>query len=442
LQVVRDLQLLHQKLALPQETLWSTGFDLTQNLDQAHGSQKWLAYINQESLKLSMYAFYFLDFHLFAAGNIRPSLSSIEFEWDLPWSTELWEAPNSDDWLTSLFQCEMDVMQSTSFIFTNPTYRDQDYQSKSILNATQALLSNTPSPRLISILAASAFATICVVTNLECLVRDFTRCYYQLPPNLKDPSPYHVLTQRQNAQVATALGSIWSIMKDGPCIKCSDTCKSLWHAVRINCLSVKVSLSMPDDLLVGGIVECNPTAGMATAAHLTLGDYVVARRSGLSRQKTGISDDGMVALLDDLLKVMHEMSSAKAQAWEGPWTFIQGFKMLLLLWKALRMGISESQLRPETPSGKYPKLSRLGIMVVNVVTSAVQLYASEIVNYPSQQGQGSGDEDGSEAEVDYVQWMHMVCDRRTTWDVGHAMSAVLDEISAMTTDPVSLRISK
>lgn len=83
-------------------------------------------------------------------------------------------------------------------------------------------------------------------------------------------------------------------MRDGPCTVCSENCESLWHAVRIGCLSIKINMSKPDDLLVGGIVESNPTAGMATAAHLTLGNYVTARRSGHSRKKAVISEDGIM----------------------------------------------------------------------------------------------------------------------------------------------------
>lgn len=51
---------------------------------------------------------------------------------------------------------------------------------------------------------------------------------------------------------------------------------------KLGCLSVKISLCKPDDLIVGGIIEASPAAGLATSLHLNLGDYVATRRSGES----------------------------------------------------------------------------------------------------------------------------------------------------------------
>lgn len=395
-----------------------------------------MAYVNQESLKLSLHALFFMDFHLFAAGNLRPNLGSTEFEWELPWATEIWEAKNANNWWSSVSHHEKDILGLTSHIFADATYRDKDHEAKSIWAATQAILSNTPSRRLMSILEASSFATLCLVTNLEALVRDFTRCYYQLPPNLTDPSPFHVLTQHQNGQVATALANIWKTMRDGPCVGCRDDCKSLWHAVRISCLSIKVSLSKPDDLLVGGIVECNPTAGLATAAHLTLGNYIKPRRSGM--RETGISEDGITVLLDDLLKAMFEMSVGNSIPCEGPWTFIQGFKLLLVLWRALRTSIAEISNEPETPAGKYPKLSRQGRIMIIAISAATRMYNTES-DQLSERLQDSNEHAEIEAEAEYMEWMHSVCRKRAAWNAGHAMKEVLYEIATMTTNPVSLR---
>lgn len=201
---------------------------------------------------------------------------------------------NVNDWWSCVSRHEKDILPSTNYVFAHPTYRDKDAQTRSVMAATQALLSNTQSERLIAILEASPFATLCIVANIDALLQDFTRCYYQLPPNLTDPSPFHVMTQRQNSQFANALCVIWKLMKDGPCTACNENCESLWHAVRIGCLSIKVSMSKPDDLLVGGIVENNPTAGLATSSHLTLGNYVTARRSGNNQKKAAISEDGIM----------------------------------------------------------------------------------------------------------------------------------------------------
>ncbi|RDW59449.1 hypothetical protein BP6252_12536 [Coleophoma cylindrospora] len=438
LDAVRELQLLHQRLTLPPEPLWITDLNITRAPGERLLSQKWATYINQESLKLSVYALYFLDFHLFSACNIRPSILSIEFEWDLPLASEIWQAENANDWWSSVSQHEKDILPQTNHIFMDPSYRQHDHQTKSLLAATQALLTDAPSKRLLSTLEASPFATMCLTANLECLIRDFTRCYYQLPPNPTDPSPFHVLTQRQNAQVATALGYIWGMMRDGPCTACSEACTSLWHAVRIGCLSIKIAMSKPDDLLVSGIVECNPIAGLATAAHLTLGNYVTARRSGLSLQKTGITDDGIVVLLDDLLKGMHEMFSKSMPRWEGPWTFIQGFRLLLTLWRALRMSLAEIQSEADTPGVKYPRLSQQNRNVVKAVLATTQLYEFDTRDLESQQ-RGWDDVEEKQVEEEYMQWMNKVCEVRAAWGIGSAMSEVLEEISSMTTDPVSLR---
>lgn len=397
----------------------------------------WLTFVEQESMKVAMYAFYFFDYHLFMPSNIRPSVSSIEFEWELPVSESLWEAATASAWWECLQRNLFDVQP----IANSATLEaNRDGQTMSLLAVTQSLLINNPSSRLLSVLAASPFATLCVVTNLECLVRDFTRCYYQLPPNPSDPSPFHILSQSQNAQIATALTTIWGLMGDGPCSSCGEDCKSLWHAVRIGCLSVKVSLSKPDDLLVGGIVENNPTAGLATAAHLTLGNYVTSRRSASSWKKKTIGDEGFLSILDDLMKSMHELAApVTSQAWEGPWVFIQGFRMLLILWRALRISLAEifNQTSAMAGQARYLKLSNPGKMLVDTVISGLELFIPREIEV------GKEDpidlEDAEQIETEYILLMHQVCNRRLVWDAGQSMTKVLEEISAMTTEPISFR---
>jgi hypothetical protein len=263
---------------------------------------------------MSLYAFYLFDHHLFASCNIRPAISSIEFDWELPVASSLWEAETATSWWQAVLQREIDIRSTTVESTTAMS------QVKSLLVATQALLANTASPRLLITLQKSSFGTLCVVANLDNLVRDFTRCYYQLPPRLSDPSAFHVLTQSQNGQVSAALISIASIVANSPCKSCDGNCKLLWHAVSIGYLSIKISLCKPDDLLVGGIVEENPAAGLATSVHLSLGSYVSARRSAPSPQQKTVGDDGFITILSDLLKVMHEMGTVQAlPVWEGPW---------------------------------------------------------------------------------------------------------------------------
>jgi hypothetical protein len=417
-QTIRELDILHQQAAFRAGSQWNAELNFDIPCDEATIQSRWLHFISQESLNLSLYAFYYFDYHLFVSCNGRPAVSSIEFQWDLPKASSLWEADSALTWWENLRAAHnnSDPYRAHS--------RREELDTKSLLAATQSLLSANASLQLLSALAASPFAALCVVTNLECLVRDFTRCYYQLPPTLSDPNPFHVLTQAQNAQVSAALGLLWGIAGDGPCMSCSQDCKSLWHAVRLGCLSTKISLSRPDDLLVGGIVENNPTAGLATAAHLTLGNYVTTRRSGLS------VDDSTLNILGEALKVMHEMATpGRAAGWEGPWVSIQGFRMLLILWRILRMSIA--QIRSEQASLeiiKYPAHFRPAKTIIEGVISALRLYGenSSVLSIAT-----DSEAEYNQWEERYLQWMHQICDRRDVWDVGLSMTKVLEEIYDM-----------
>ncbi|KAH8599092.1 hypothetical protein B0O99DRAFT_669084 [Bisporella sp. PMI_857] len=410
---IREQQLLRQRTAIPPANLWTTDLDLGMPFDETAIHQIWLNYITQESLKMSVYAFYFFDFHLFVSCNGRPAISSIEFEWDLPKASSLWEADSAMTWWELLQDG-----QKSSGTYTAHHLQDEP-DTKSLLAATQSLLSATASFQLLEILAVSPFATLCIVTNLECLVRDFTRCYYQLPPTLSDPNPLHILTQSQNAQVSAALRLIWGAMCNSPCITCSPDCNSLWHAVRLGCLSTKISLSNPDELLVGGIVENSPMAGLATAAHLTLGDYVATRRSGLR------VEDCTLNILDDALKVMHEMATPERSApWEGPWSSIQGFKMLLILWRIFRISIAQLKVESSVSIVGYPMHFHPSKKVVEAVVSALGVYGESSFMSSDVDVEKMADE----WEDQYMHWIHQICDRRDVWDVGIVMTRVLEEI--------------
>lgn len=407
--MVRELDLLHQRNVIPATALWSTNLDLSMPFEEAYANQKWLQFITQESMKLALYAFFFFDYHLFVSCNGRLAVSSIEFEWDLPKAFSLWEADSALAWWNIL----QDRRGSLNSIQLNHLGDEPD--TKSIFAATQALLAANASMQLLAVMAASPFTTLCIVTNLECLVKDFTRCYYQLPANLSDPNPFHVLTQSQNSQVSAALGLIWGVTGDMPCLSCSEECKSLWHAVRVGCLSTKIALSTPDDLLVAGLVESNPTAGLATAAHLALGNYVTIRRSGV-----GVNDSTLHTL-GEALKAMHEMSTPhRSAAWEGPWSSIQGFKLLLILWRILRTSIIQIQNENSSDIIRYPSHFRPAVVVIEGVTSALRLYSDV-----------SSDGASGQLEDQYIHWMHQICDRRDVWDVGHSMTKILEEICDM-----------
>jgi hypothetical protein len=351
IQALRGFELFHQKSVYPTDSAWDANLGLSVPPDEV--LRRWQLFIYQESVKMSLYAFYYFDHHLFASLNMRPMISSIEFEWELPAGTPLWEAESATDWWHAMLRRQLDLESSCNSML------DEKSPIQSVVIATQSLLSNKASPRLMKELSSSAFATLCVVANLENLVRDFTRSYYQLPPNPADPSPFHILTQAQNSQVSVALGLISSIVAERPCLSCDSNCRSLWHAVILSCLSTKISLCKPDDLLVGGIVEATPAAGLATIVHLNLGDYVTSRRSGSNSRRKPVAEDGFIAILDDMLKAMREMGMSTVQPpWEAPWTTVQGFKILIILWQALRFSIAElqSQVCPTPTADKYTKI--------------------------------------------------------------------------------------
>ncbi|KAH6711724.1 hypothetical protein BKA61DRAFT_611480 [Leptodontidium sp. MPI-SDFR-AT-0119] len=424
---VRELDLLHQKAAIPTLSLWSIDLNLDLPFDEPAVYLKWHQFITQESLKLSIYAFYFFDYHLLVSCNARPSVSSIEFEWELPNATPLWEADSASSW----WQLLHDDHLSLEAYRADYLHREPD--TKSLLAATQSLLSANTSLQLISLLTISPFAALCIVSNLERLVRDFTRCYYQLPPTLSDPNPFHVLTQAQNSQVSAALGLILGAAGNSPCTPCSQDCQSLWHAVRLGCLSTKISLGIPDDLLVGGVVESNPTAGLATATHLTLGNYVTTRRSGLSVDETTLN------ILGETLKVMHEMATPDRSApWEGPWTSTQAFRMLLILWRILRLSITQMQSdRDPLNIVEYPTHFRPAKTVIEGVIAALRLYSDNpiILTLSSNPEKGA-----DQWEDQYMQWMHQICDRRDVWDVGLSMTKVLEEIYDTESERSPLRL--
>lgn len=101
------------------------------------------------------------------------------------------------------------------------------------------------------------------------------------------------------------------------------------------------------------------------------------------------------------------------------------------------MSIQEIEIDSATPAGRYPNLSRQGRMVAIAVKSASRMYIPDAIHALTTDEHVR--QDGTEIEAEYMQWMHTMCGLRCTWDIGYAMSDVLDEISAMTTDPVSLR---
>jgi len=96
--------------------------------------RRWLLFVDQESVRLSLYALCYFDLHLFAAYNMRPMMSPIEFEWELPADSELWEAKSATEWWQVMLQKELETGGGVSL--------EDQAQVKSLLVASQSLLSS------------------------------------------------------------------------------------------------------------------------------------------------------------------------------------------------------------------------------------------------------------------------------------------------------------
>lgn len=132
-QALRDFELLHQKSVFPAVSAWDWSLSLSASPEETQ--RTWQIFIDQESTKLALYALYYFDFHLFASFNMRPMLSSIEFEWDLPVDSALWEAESATKWWHAILQRQLESSNDAML-------RDQ-LQIKSLMVASQSLLSST-----------------------------------------------------------------------------------------------------------------------------------------------------------------------------------------------------------------------------------------------------------------------------------------------------------
>lgn len=206
----------------------------------------------------------------------------------------------------------------------------------------------------------------------------------------------------------------------------------------LGCLSTKISLCKADDLLIGGIIESSPTAGLATSVHLNLGNYVSLRRSGSSSRRKPIGEHRFVAVLYEMLKAMHEMGvSNTLPASESPWTKIQGFKILIILWQALRFSIAElqSQVCPTPSADKYAKIYDTARVVVHAIITALAIYDPEEQHISHESlSTMEGLDNVDQLETQFVHWIRKLCERRDVWDIGASMGKVLDEICATETE--------
>ncbi|KAH8690061.1 fungal-specific transcription factor domain-containing protein [Talaromyces proteolyticus] len=429
---VRELGLLRQSIAMPNSQSWRSQSEPSASRDDSQTPYtRWRSYVNAESMKLSLYTLMFLDFHVFSACNIRPLISPMEFEWELPFPSSLWEANNAEIWLQRVTQ---QYEASTLLPFDDSLDGSRGLATTSLSLATQELMSESPSPDLLTALAANPLATLYVLTNLDSLVRDFTRCYYQLPPSLSDPSAFHILTQSQNRQMIAAMRSISKVIKD-QAYSTESPQYLLWRAIEFITCSIKVSLCKPDNLLIGGIVDNSLIAGLATATHLTLGSYTAVRRSATALLQHTSGEDAMLPILDDLTGTLLNIAGEDREFAfrEAPWVTVTGYGILLTIWRVLRGAISDIRSNLES-FNKLPKTSESCMLIFNSIMEPI---LHNTGNETADRDPRLWSRDRSafaslldESETLFIQLVQRVCKDRPVWGIGPSMATVLEEIVA------------
>lgn len=382
-----------------------------------------------------MYTLLFLDFHLSAPCNARMLTSSLDLDWELPFSIALWEADTAETWSGCLSQ----EPRVQAFLGAEDGAEPPCPSTRSLALATQSLMTATPSPDLMVALATSPMATLFVLTNIDAFVRDFTRCYYQMPPTPADPSAFHIFTQSQNKQVIAALRHISRVIPDRNSVDessgSSNSYRPIWRAIECTCLAVKIALYKPDDLLIGGIVDSTVVAGLATATHLTLGRYSGTRRSleALMQNKTG--DDAVIMVLDEamaLLSLILSSDTRDAQR-EPPWATMASYRIVLAIWRSLRWAASEVRARSAQGQG------RRRFETHAVIFHAIMDVAMEETAVPQVSSDHNGAEQlgGLDALLDASPELGEACyakavlefwRKRSVWPIGASMATVLEEI--------------
>ncbi|KAL2814027.1 hypothetical protein BJX63DRAFT_207360 [Aspergillus granulosus] len=427
----RELGLLRQGITMPDSLSWASQADGVVSQDGSKTPYtRWMSYVSVESLKVALYTLVFLDSHIFSPANIRPLISPMEFGWELPFPSDLWEAKNPQIWTQR-------VTEHFGMAPENYLCGPRGIATASLSIATQQLMSESPSPDLLAALTASPFTTLCILMNINTLVRDFTRCYYQLPPSPSDPSAFHILTQAQNKQIYSAMRVISRIVKDQTYTTDSPQFP-LWRSVDILHCSAKISLCRPDHLLIGGIVDNSVIAGLATSTHLTLGDYVSVRRSAPLLPPHLWGDEGILAVLNDLASALSRITGEEGESAfrESPWVTASGYGILLCIWAALRRAAKDIQTHLDT-FNELPRTSESCMLIFNTLIESVFL---------SQKGDGnqnggrdhriwSTDRDSfvtllDQGELLFVSLMQRVCRDRYLWSIGPSMVTVVDEILA------------
>lgn len=417
---------------MPDSQSWVYQCDLNSPVDDSKTLYaRWISYINVESTRLSLYTLFFLDSQTFTSCNARPLMSPMELGWELPFPSGLWEARDSQIWLQRVNE---HLGHSTYTMPNDFLHGPRGPATTSLSIATQQLMTEAPSPELLAALEASPFAAFCVLANLDALVRDFTRCYYQMPPSASDPFAFHILTQSQNKQIHTAIRAIARIVK-GQAYTSDSSQFHLWRMIELFISSLRISLYRPDQLFIGGIVDNSLISGMAASTHLTQRNYVAIRRSvSIVPQHLG-ADEGILALLNDLSGALSRISGENQEQviYETPWTTVTSYGILLCIWGALRRATTDIRHHLDT-FNELPRTSESCMLIFNsLMESALLSLSAENDRTPRDPRLWRTDRsvftsllEGGESF--FIGLMKRFCVRRCPWGIGSSMLAVLGEI--------------
>ncbi|KAI2996383.1 transcriptional regulator family: C2H2 zinc finger [Aspergillus niger] len=429
---VREVGLSQQEIAMPESQSWLYDIGYPRGDESRTLYARWTSYIAAESTRVALYTLFFLDSHVFVPCNSRPLMSSMELGWELPFPTKLWEAKDPEIWIRRFGE----YFGVSAFPFTNDLLqRPRGLAAASLTMATQQVMTEAPGTELSAALEASPFAAFCVLANLDTLVRDFTRCYYQMPPSYSDPNPFHILTQSQTKSVHMAIRNIGKIVKDAA--TASDSPQFFqWRTNALFIVSLQVNLCRPDQLLIGGIVDNSLIAGLAASTHLMRGNFVAVRRSApLLAPRLG-SNEGVLALLSELSAALASIFSDDSQnfSYEAPWVTVTSYGVLLCIWGALRCATTEIRDHLNT-FNELPRTSEPCMLIFNALIEATLLYSPatrrdrdvrdprlwsrdrEVFSTLLEQGQ-----------LLFADLVKTFCQQRLVWSIGPSMLAVLREI--------------
>lgn len=388
--------------------------------DEAYLSQTWEKFVTQETVRISIHALIYIDCQTSSPCNTRSLISTTESNWDLMPSTSTWEATSAEHWFENI---QDDMEQGVLFVpgASSLGSRAQTMDRLTLLHATQSLMSGKPAPRLLKRLSRSPFTILSVVANIDRLIRDFTHCYYQMPPGLPDPSAFHVLSQYQNKSVNAALSSLLKLATDGSCI---DT--NMSAVIQLNCWAARLSLCEPDDLLVSGIGDTTITAGLATSAHLIMGSHVTSRRATASTLRR-FGENSSMTVWDDLLRCLALIvqSSRDTSHQEPPWVIILGYRVLLVLWRTLRRAVIELSKQPDI-SSEVSHYFNPAKIIVSLICERARKYMGE-----DEMASTTPWEDLPGIQIDYICLMTKIFSKKNASPISKAIKDIMQEIIAL-----------